>query len=169
MQTRSAVSSILLGGFIAGTVDIGAAAAINGRSPVFILHIVAGGILGPAALDGGPGAAAFGLGLQWGMSLIIAAIFVVATRYLPILRKQWLTSGIAYGVPVYLVMTYVVVPLSAWHRFPRFTLYGLVTNLLAMMLFGVIVSYFASRIRDAGPSRRRRSRSIVDAAKRFAS
>ena len=150
MQARSAINAIVLGGFIAGTIDVGMAAAISGRSPVTILHFIAGGILGRAALDGGAQAAALGLVLQWGMSLIIAAIFVFAAGHLPLLRKRWLTAGIAYGVPVYLVMTYVVVPLSAWHRFPRFTLYGLVANLLAMMLFGVIVSYFASRIRDAG-------------------
>jgi hypothetical protein len=46
-------------------------------------------------------------------------------------------------------MTFVVVPLSAWHRMPTVTLYGAVANLLAMMLFGAIVSYFASRIRAA--------------------
>jgi hypothetical protein len=149
MQTRSAVNAILLGGFIAGTVDIGVAAAINGRSPISILRIIAGGILGRAALDGGAPAAALGLLLQWAMSLIIATFFVLAARYLDILRKQWLMAGIAYGVPVYLVMNFVVVPLSAWHRVPGYALYGLITNLLAMMLFGVIVSYFASTMRDA--------------------
>jgi len=84
-----------------------------------------------------------------GMSLIIAAIFVCAARYLEVLRRQWLAAGIAFGVPVWLVMNFVVVPLSAWHRMPTITLYGVVANLLAMMLFGVIVSYFASRIRGA--------------------
>jgi uncharacterized membrane protein YagU involved in acid resistance len=100
MQTRSAVKAIFLGGFVAGTVDIGMAAAINGRSPIFILRVIAGGILGPASLGDGTAAAALGLLLQWAMSLIIAAIFVLAARYLDILRRQWLAAGIAYGVPV---------------------------------------------------------------------
>jgi hypothetical protein len=145
MQTRSAVNAILLGGFVAGTIDIGAAALINGRSPVFILRVIAGGILGRASLDGRGARAP----PAWGMSLIIAAIFVFAAQYLEILRRQWLAAGIAYGVPVWLVMNFVVVPLSAWHRIPKITLYGVIANLLAMMLFGVIVSFLASRIHDA--------------------
>jgi hypothetical protein len=149
MQTRSAINSILLGGFIAGTIDIGAAAAINGRSPIVILHVIAGGILGRAALGGGAAVALLGLLLQWGMALIIAAIFVGAARYLIVLRRRWLAAGIAYGVPVWLVMNFVVVPLSAWHRLPTLTAYSVIANLVAMMLFGAIVSYFASRIRDA--------------------
>jgi hypothetical protein len=149
MQTRSAINAIVLGGFIAGTVDIGAAAGISGRSPILILRVIAGGILGRTSLGGGTSAAVLGLLLQWGMSLIIAAIFVCAARYLEVLRRQWLAAGIAFGVPVWLVMNFVVVPLSAWHRMPTITLYGVVANLLAMMLFGVIVSYFASRIRGA--------------------
>jgi len=149
MPTRSVVNAILLGGFVAGTVDIGAAAAINGRNPILILHVIAGGVLGRASLEGGPATAVLGLFLQWGMALIIATIFVCAARYRDILRRRWFPAGIAYGVPVYLVMNFVVVPLSAWHRFPAITLYGVVANLLAMMLFGVIVSWFASGIRNA--------------------
>lgn len=145
MQSRSAINAILLGGFVAGTIDVGAAAAINGRSPVVILHVIAGGILGPASLGGGAPTAVLGLLLQWAMALIIAAIFVCAARYLRILRRQWLASGILYGVPVWLVMNFVVVPLSAWHRMPKLTPYSVIANLLAMMLFGAIVSWFASR------------------------
>lgn len=137
----------MLGGLVAGTIDIGAAAAINGRGPVLILHVIAGGILGKASLGGGAATAVLGLFLQWGMALIIAAIFVGAARYLDILRKHWLAAGIAYGVPVYLVMNFVVVPLSAWHRMPAITPYNVIANLLAMMLFGGIVSRFASGIR----------------------
>lgn len=149
MQTRSATAAILLGGFTAGTIDVGAAAAINGRSPIFILHVIAGGVLGRASLDGGAAIALSGLFLQWGMSLIIAAIFVLAARRFDSLRKQWLAAGIAYGVPVWLVMNFIVVPLSAWHRMPKLTPYNVIANLLAMMLFGVIVSWFASRTDDA--------------------
>ena len=155
MKSRSVISAVLLGGLIAGTIDVGVAAAINERNPVLILHVIAGGILGRASLQEGTPVALFGLLLQWGMSLVIAAIFVFAARYLPMLRRHWLTAGILYGVPVYLVMNFVVLPLSAWHRFPAITPYGAITNLLAMMLFGAIVSYFASEIRstasDDGP------------------
>jgi hypothetical protein len=43
---HSSLLAIVLGGFLAGTIDIGAAALINNASPVVILKFIAGGILG---------------------------------------------------------------------------------------------------------------------------
>ena len=137
--------AILLGAFIAGTIDIGAAALINLVSPVLILHFIAGGLLGKAALAGGTPVALLGLGLQWAMALVIAAVYVVASRWLTILRRLWTLGGLAYGVVIFFVMNYVVVPLSAWARWPRFTIEKFAANMLAMLLFGLIVAYFARR------------------------
>jgi len=135
--------AILLGGLVAGTIDIGAAALINFASPIRILYFVAGGLLGKSALAGGASIALLGLVLQWLMSLIIAAVYVVAGRRLPILRRRWLVGGLAYGVVTFFVMNYVVVPLSAWAKAPTFTVEKFVENMLAMLLFGLIVGYFS--------------------------
>jgi hypothetical protein len=137
--------AILLGGLIAGTIDIGAAALINFVSPLLILHFIAGGLLGKAALAGGAAVGLLGLGLQWAMSLFIAAVYVVACGRLPVLRRRWIASGLAYGVVVFFVMNYVVVPLSAWGRWPHFSAEKFAENLLAMLLFGLIVAFFAQR------------------------
>lgn len=61
-------------------------------------------------------------------------------------------GGLVYGVALFIVMNYLVVPLSAaWPPHP-FTLRGLthrfppdkfVYNLLAMLLFGLIVAFYA--------------------------
>jgi uncharacterized membrane protein YagU involved in acid resistance len=142
MNTTTA--SILLGGLIAGTLDIGAASLINLLSPVFILHVVAAGLLGrETSFGGGLSTAAFGMLLQWTMSLIIAAIFVSVAALLPILKRWWIAAGLSYGVAIFFVMNYVVVPLSALHRFPRFTAPSFAENMSAMLLFGVIVAFFA--------------------------
>jgi len=147
MSRISYLQAMLLGGLVAGTVDIGAASLINGRSPVFIGQIIAGGLLGKASLDGGMRTAALGVALQWAMSIIIAALYVLASTRIDALRRSWLLFGILYGIPVYFVMEYVVVPLSAWHRVPKFALLPFAENMLAMMVFGVIVAWFASRTR----------------------
>lgn len=148
MNNLSPLTAILIAGIVAGTVDIGAASLISGKDPVFISQYIAGGLLGRAALSGGMQSALLGLVLQWAMSAIIAAIYVSASRFLPVLRSQWLLMGILYGFPVQFVMTYVVLPLSAWHRTPKFELNLLLAeNLAAMMVFGVIVAFFASRVR----------------------
>jgi hypothetical protein len=46
-------AAILLGGFIAGTIDIGFAASINRVSPTLILHFIAAGLFGHGALEAG--------------------------------------------------------------------------------------------------------------------
>src|SRR6185437_7840972 len=109
----NALTAILLAGIVAGTIDIGAASLISGKDPIFISQFIAGGLLGRDALAGGLQTAALGLVLQWAMSIVIAAIYVVASRRLPVLRSRWPAMGLLYGVPVYFVMTYLVVPLSA--------------------------------------------------------
>lgn len=132
-----------MAGFIAGTIDIGAAALINAVGIPVILRSIASGVLGKASFEQGVGAALLGLVLQWGMSILIAAIFVMAGNRVQLLRRRWAGAGLVYGVVIFFVMNYVVVPLSAVHRVPRFTAAHFVENLVAMLLFGLIVSFFA--------------------------
>lgn len=143
--TRRVAAAILSGGLIAGTIDIGAAALINLIDPRFILRFIAGGVQGKAALEGGAASAWLGLFLQWGMGVLIAAIFVIAALRLHGLIARWFVAGLAYGVIVFAVMNYVVLPLSAWHRIGHFTPLSFALNLLAMLVFGVIVSFAARR------------------------
>jgi hypothetical protein len=146
LRTPSWVA-VLYGGFVAGSLDILAAALINRVDPLIIMRAIASGLLGRAAFQGGLPVAALGLLLQWAMSLLIAAIFVFAAGRMSWLSRRWITAGLLYGVVVFVVMEYVVVPLSAAAK-PHFTALSLAENLLAMLLFGLIVSFFA---RDAGP------------------
>ncbi|HTS23130.1 MAG TPA: hypothetical protein VMN79_15125 [Casimicrobiaceae bacterium] len=135
--------AVLVAGLVAGTLDIGAAALINFASPVLILQFIAGGLLGRAALSGGAWAALLGLVLQWAMSLVIAAVYVAASTRTAVLRRHWVVGGLAYGVVVFFVMNYAVVPLSAWARWPSFTPAKFAANLLAMLLFGLVVAFCA--------------------------
>lgn len=148
MDNRHPVTAILVGGFVAGTIDIGAACLISLLSPVFILHVVASGLIGhDAAFNGGLQTAALGMLLQWAMSLVIAAVYVTASAFLPVLTRRWVTFGLLYGVGIYIVMNFVVVPLSALHAWPHLTVRSVGLNGLAMLLFGLIVAYFAARYR----------------------
>ena len=137
--------AILAGGLVAGTIDIGVAALINWIDPLIILRAIASGLLGRDAYRGGLPVSALGLGLQEAMSLIIAAIFVLAATRLPVLTQRWIAAGLAYGVGIYLVMTFVVVPLSAAVPKQHLTVESVVENLAAMLLFGLIIAGFARR------------------------
>ena len=145
MNSRALLGAILLGGIVAGTIDIGAACLISGRSVPYILQVIAGGLLAKESFSGGTGTVILGLVLQELMGIIIAAIYVLASVQLPLLRRRWVWCGLAYGVVVYFVMNYVVLPLSAWHVTPPFTLAKFLPNMAAMLLFGLIVAFFDSR------------------------
>jgi uncharacterized membrane protein YagU involved in acid resistance len=147
---RGIVAAILGGGFIAGSVDIFAAALISWLSPVVILQAIASGLLGAASFRAGAPTAVLGLLLHWAMSLIIAAIYVLAAHRLAWLKHRWLPVGLAYGVVIFFVMNYLVVPLSAApFRGQHFTAAKFIENLLAMLLFGLIVAFCARRFDSA--------------------
>lgn len=134
---------MFLGGLIAGTIDIGAAALINSANVTTILKAIASGLLRRASIEKGAEAEWLGLILQWAMSVVIAAVFVIGAQRLPLLRRRWIESGLAYGVIVFAVMNYAVLPLSAVGHIPHFTTAQFVENMLAMLLFGFIIAYFA--------------------------
>lgn len=140
---KNVLTAILLGGVVAGTLDVAAASLISGKDPGFILQFIGSGLIGKAAFDGGTGSMMLGLALQELMGIIIAAVFVLASLKLPWLRRRWVAAGLTYGVGIYIVMNYVVLPLSAVGRFPKFSLEGLIKNGLAMLAFGLIIAWFA--------------------------
>lgn len=148
-KNREILSAILLGGIVAATLDIGAASLITGRSPVRIMQAIAGGLLGKATFDGGVGTAILGAVLQEIMGILIAAIYVVFSKTIPGLLRHWISSGLTYGVIIFFVMNYAVVPLSAYKSAPHFTTLKFAENMAAMLLFGLIVAFFARRLVSA--------------------
>jgi uncharacterized membrane protein YagU involved in acid resistance len=141
---------IVVAGLVAGTLDIFIASAINLISPGVILQAIASGLLGKASYGGGLATMALGLGLQWAMSLVIAAIYLLASARLPMLQRLPARFGALYGVGVFVVMNLVVVPLSAAYPRPHPTASAIVLNLAAMVLFGLIVA-LTPRLVGAGP------------------
>ena len=151
---RAVFKAILWGGLVAGTIDIFAASLISLLSPLLITRFIAAGLLGREVIKGGLDISFIGLLLQWLMGLIIAAIYVFASRRLAWMNRDWRLTGVAYGVVIYFVMNYVVLPLSALHRVPPFEWQGFIENMLAMLVFGLIVAWFASRS-PASPAKAR--------------
>ena len=104
----------LYAGLLAGALDISAAILTNLEVPArAVLQAVASGLLGPEAWRGGWPTAWLGLGAHFAIMLVVAVIFVAAAAVAPSLRRSWLPVGAVFGVAVWLVMAFVVVPLSA--------------------------------------------------------
>ena len=109
-------NAVLVGGGLAATFDLIYAFAISaprGVMPVRVLQSVASGLLGSRAFDGGLSAAIVGLLAHYGIVFVAAALYLAASRRLPLLRDRAVVCGLAFGIGVYLFMNFVVVPLSA--------------------------------------------------------
>lgn len=112
------LTTILLGGLSAGVLDISAACisgGLRGRSPVWVLQSVAGGLLGRTSFQGGLRTAALGLVLHLVIAIIWAAAYTAASLKMPLLARQPIVCGMLYGIIVYLCMYMIVLPLSALH------------------------------------------------------
>jgi hypothetical protein len=103
---------------IAGTLDIVYAIVVyglmRGVAAIRILQSVASGLLGAPAYRGGVPTALLGLVLHFAIMSVIATLFVAASRRLAPLRQQAVAAGAAYGLVVYGVMNFIVLPLSAF-------------------------------------------------------
>jgi len=112
------ISRIFLGGLVVGVLDIAYAMLfwwLRARvSPTRILQSVAAGVLGrEAARAGGIRTALLGAALHFFIAFVIVLVYASASRAMPLLIRRPLLCGTVYGVLVYVVMNYVVVPLSA--------------------------------------------------------
>ncbi|HEY6644637.1 hypothetical protein [Povalibacter sp.] len=91
MNQWSARRAVLVGGSIAGALDIAFAisfADFNGVPPDRLLQTVASGVLGESAYAGGAAAAALGLGLHFFMSYMMAGAYVLASGRIGFLTRH---------------------------------------------------------------------------------
>lgn len=110
---------IAVAALIAGVLDLVYASIHIGSyydmTPVQIFQSIARGVLGPSAMDGGWGTAILGVVLEFALTLIMAAIYILAATRITDLRRYWWLLGPCYGIVVMVVMYTVVLPLSAVH------------------------------------------------------
>jgi len=149
--------AIVYGGLTVGVLDLLDAFIFfglrSGARPMGILHSIAAGFLGrDAARAGGVPTAIVGLLSHFLVALCIVTVYVLASRIIPVLRKQWVICGMAFGVIAYFVMTWFVVPMSnAGSGTITFALpvMPVMINGLLIHAFGVGLpaGYFAARIR----------------------
>jgi hypothetical protein len=134
------------GALVAGTLDISYAILFyyfrNGAPPERILQSVATGLLGKAAFQGGAASAALGLGLHFFVATTITLVFCFAARRLDVLTRHPFVSGALYGIGVYGVMNYVVIPLSRiGHLLPFVPLVAITGILVHMFCIGIPIAW----------------------------
>jgi hypothetical protein len=115
----STARALIFGTLVVGILDAADALiffGLRGAAPIRIFQSIASGLLGRAAFSGGVRTALLGMVLHFFIAFMIVATFVFASRGIPILHRSPVWSGLIYGIAVYLVMNFVVLPLSAAAR-----------------------------------------------------
>jgi uncharacterized membrane protein YagU involved in acid resistance len=149
MKLSSRLRAVFIGGAIAGALDILFAitwAAVNGRTPAWLLQTIATGLLGKTAYESGLPAVIIGLAAHFALSFIWAAFFVAAAARLPRLLARPAFTGPAFGILVFFTMRLVVLPLSAFPYPASFSQPGATLDLLShMFFFGLPIALAAAQ------------------------
>jgi hypothetical protein len=141
-------AAIFYAGLLCGIMDISAAFITwypKGIMPARILRGVAAGLLGPKSMSGGWHTALLGLGIHFFIAFSAATVFYLASRKLPFMVRQPFIYGPIYGILVYTLMYWVVMPLSA--RPPgKFSLFNTVIAIITHIIcVGTPIAFVESR------------------------
>jgi hypothetical protein len=149
------IRSTLIGGLTTGVLhmvtQVGIVFGILLGNPfISSLQYVASGAMGNAAFAGGLATALLGLILEFLMTTIIAGIFMVSAARIPFLRRYVIPGSLLYGFGVFIVMNFVVLPLSAAPPLPAPSMLLLLEIILEHILFiglplGIILQWNANR------------------------
>ncbi len=149
IAARPSLIQVIAGaGLLVGTLDILDAIVfygLRGVSATRILQGIAFGLIGRTAFTQGVRSAALGLLLHFFIATTWAAIYLLASRRLPLSRHPWI-SGTLYGITVYIIMNYVVLPLSHVGLRPLPPLIPLINGVGALIVcIGLPLAFIARR------------------------
>jgi hypothetical protein len=133
---------------LVGTLDISDAFifySFRGISPIRILQGIASGVLGRAAFGMGHRSALLGLFFHFLIAFCATTVFLLASRKLPVGRHPWL-YGTFFGIALYCVMNYIVLPLSKIGLRPMPPLVPLINGVAALVFcIGIPLAFIARR------------------------
>ncbi len=140
---------VLTGGLVAGTFDITYACTFwwlkRGVLPTRVFQSVASGLLGDASFTGGWRTALLGLALHYSIATSMAVTYyLLARKWSELWQRPWV-YGPLYGVLLYGIMNYIVVPLSAANPGSRNLVWVLLSIAVHAFLIGTPCALFARR------------------------
>ncbi|MGB6877243.1 MAG: hypothetical protein WBD87_14545 [Candidatus Acidiferrales bacterium] len=102
-------------GLVAGTLDISENIVFNAFrhiTPYMIFQYIASGLIGMKSFGLGGESVALGVAIHYAIAMTWTVIFYLASRKLLILTRHAAICGIVYGGVVYVIMNFVVLPLT---------------------------------------------------------
>ena len=113
MKSSRAFRAILTAGLVVGVLDISSAFVIWWQRGVGArrgLQGIAAGLLGANSFNGGLVTAGLGLLLHFFVAFVVVIVFYLLSRKIEFLTLHAIASGALYGICVYIVMYWFVLP-----------------------------------------------------------
>lgn len=150
---NSLLRSIVLGGLIIGTLHLVIenflVFSLLYKTPfITVLQYIASGALGDAAFTGGFATALLGVIIHYLISFVLAGVFILSAARIPLLRRNLIVGSLLFGFGAFVVMNFIVIPLSATPVLPPPTLFQLIETIIDHVLtiglpLGIIVRWNA--------------------------
>jgi hypothetical protein len=122
---------------------------LHGLNPIQVLQYIASGLLGARSFGGGLITAGLGVLVHFAIALVVAAIYLAASRRISALRSQWVLFGLLYGAAVWAVMNLAILPLTAVAPSP-ITTAALLNGVIGHALFvGLPIAFFDTKLKAA--------------------
>src|SRR5437762_7480400 len=147
MKNLRALPGITVAGWIVGVLCISSAVWIWWQRGVTIqrgLQGIAAGLLGAKSYEGGMATACLGLAVHFFVAFVVVSIFYLASRKIPFLTTQPLISGVFYGIGVYIVMYWFVLP-TAFSTFRHRLSNELIEAAIHVCLIGLPTAFIVRR------------------------
>ena len=106
---------ILWSGLLVGTLDLLSAFVdvyISGKDPLLVLNFIATGAFGKTTLATGTTGQIAGFVFHYLIAFAFTFLFFWLYPRMEIMRRNWLLTGIVYGIFIWVIMNLIVVRLS---------------------------------------------------------
>lgn len=147
MKNFRPVRAIVTAGVVVGILDISSAFVIWWQRGVALqrgLQGIAAGLLGMKSYTGGVATVGLGLALHFFVAFVVVSIFYLASRKLRLLTKRPFISGVFYGIGVYIVMYWIVLP-TAFSTFRHRLVNELIELAIHICLIGLPTAFIVRR------------------------
>ncbi len=153
IKKNGALKIIFFAGLIAGSLDILSAFIDHyiqaGKGPEGVLRFVASGAFGQKAFAGGDQMIVFGLLFHFIIAFCFTIFFYWLYQTVSFLWRNVFVTAILYGLFIWVVMSFIVVPLSDTNKYPFHAVNAVKSLLILICMIGLpltlIVKYFSKK------------------------
>lgn len=141
-------------GLVAGTLDISENIIFNAFrhiTPWMIFQYIASGLIDGKSFTLGGASVALGVAIHYAIAMAWTVIFYLLSRRLLVLTRQATICGIAYGGVVYIIMNFLVLPMTRVpHARAAATVASRASGVLALLFcIGLAIALLVKRFAPA--------------------